>query len=406
MGNMKSKLTFACVTTALASSTACSVGSNQGRNQGGGDAQAVITQAQFQSAEKIVKAMTQSIEFIPFGYAQDGCYARALYMSMALAANGIASSSYFVAGALKVADARKPGEFIRWQYHVAPMFDIKEGTQQLSPQQNPQVPNQASRPPQQSEPGTAAFSLNAPCTIPAGRYILDPSLSAQAPALPVTQGCSSFDGFMTVQTWHELMGVPGNTQATIGFPMSDGAPNKHNSPEPLEKERFKAWFVPGSLYPFLNSYAEHTSSYRKEVRSMADMPPFQLKDIQGACGTMHSYLGNQGNDAALANKKRNNLADLTVVAIHSLARQGRLQAGVDLARAQLQCGTRPLPTLADAQKRLNASAETVSPSPAQNTPPVVAPATSQMPAQQTEMQQTQQTETQQTETQQSEMQLK
>ncbi len=58
------------------------------------------------------------LDYLPFNYKDDGCYARALYMSMEIAAKGIPSSSQFVMGTLRP-DAR-----IVWGYHVAPMLQI------------------------------------------------------------------------------------------------------------------------------------------------------------------------------------------------------------------------------------------------------------------------------------------
>jgi hypothetical protein len=76
----------------------------------------LVTQARFDRARKIV----ESIDYLPFRYLFDGCSARALYMSMELAAEGIESSAVFAYGqgvSLRVKNAS-------WGFHVAPMFVV------------------------------------------------------------------------------------------------------------------------------------------------------------------------------------------------------------------------------------------------------------------------------------------
>jgi hypothetical protein len=58
------------------------------------------------------------VDYLPFGYKADGCYARALYMSMELAAQRIPSSAQFLEGTLQ------PTPAITWRYHVAPMVQV------------------------------------------------------------------------------------------------------------------------------------------------------------------------------------------------------------------------------------------------------------------------------------------
>ena len=62
--------------------------------------------------------IVRGIDYIPFGYHRDGCYARALYMSMELAAQRIPSSAQFLEGKLD------PSPDIEWRYHVAPMLQV------------------------------------------------------------------------------------------------------------------------------------------------------------------------------------------------------------------------------------------------------------------------------------------
>lgn len=60
--------------------------------------------------------IVSKIDYLPFSYKKDGCYARAFYMSMELISKGIATSNHYVFGNLQ------PSSAIRWRYHVAPMI--------------------------------------------------------------------------------------------------------------------------------------------------------------------------------------------------------------------------------------------------------------------------------------------
>jgi hypothetical protein len=63
-------------------------------------------------------AALASIDYLPFGYKHDGCYARSLFMSMELAALGIPSSAQFAIGNLN------PSPEVSWRYHVVPMLIV------------------------------------------------------------------------------------------------------------------------------------------------------------------------------------------------------------------------------------------------------------------------------------------
>ncbi len=58
---------------------------------------------------------------IPFGYKYDGCYARAHLMSRRFEEMGIATKKVWIKGKLFV-----PGTDIEWDYHVAPVVEVKE----------------------------------------------------------------------------------------------------------------------------------------------------------------------------------------------------------------------------------------------------------------------------------------
>jgi hypothetical protein len=82
------------------------------------EADARVRPDQAQTAYGIVNG----IDYLPFAYKPDGCYARALYMSMELAAQSIPSSAQFLEGDLH------PTADIAWRYHVAPMLLVDGST--------------------------------------------------------------------------------------------------------------------------------------------------------------------------------------------------------------------------------------------------------------------------------------
>lgn len=58
---------------------------------------------------------------IPFGYKYDGCYARAHVMARRFEEKGIATEKVWIKGNLSV-----PGTDIQWNYHVAPVINVKD----------------------------------------------------------------------------------------------------------------------------------------------------------------------------------------------------------------------------------------------------------------------------------------
>jgi len=74
--------------------------------------------------------------YLPFAYTEDGCYARALYMSMELASRRVPSSAQYLTGYLQ------PSPLVQWGWHVAPMVEIDGSTGRtiLDPSLAPQGP--------------------------------------------------------------------------------------------------------------------------------------------------------------------------------------------------------------------------------------------------------------------------
>lgn len=67
-----------------------------------------------------------NLTYLPWGYTEDGCYARAIYYSMNLAAEGVASNHVYIIA--------QPGYGLgssgRWRYHVAPLVS-RDATNEL-----------------------------------------------------------------------------------------------------------------------------------------------------------------------------------------------------------------------------------------------------------------------------------
>lgn len=61
---------------------------------------------------------------VPYNYPDEGCYARAHAMALALEKRGLVSAKAFVMGNLSI---EAGGRVIHWRYHVAPVLAVSEG---------------------------------------------------------------------------------------------------------------------------------------------------------------------------------------------------------------------------------------------------------------------------------------
>ena len=68
-----------------------------------------------------------SLDYLPWGYTDDGCYARAIYYTMNLAAEGISSNHVYI---IAKDDQHRLGASNRWRYHVAPLVS-RDSTNEL-----------------------------------------------------------------------------------------------------------------------------------------------------------------------------------------------------------------------------------------------------------------------------------
>lgn len=87
-------------------------------------AQIAVTQEEYDRAEKLLNDLVGPKKgYLPFGYLKDGCYARALYMSMVLATERIPSAAvYAIVPPGKPELRAKNGAAVWTNFHVAPMI--------------------------------------------------------------------------------------------------------------------------------------------------------------------------------------------------------------------------------------------------------------------------------------------
>ena len=71
---------------------------------------------------------------IPFGYPEDGCYARAQEMSLILDKKGVTTGKVFIEGDLRVDTTNSPKGYVEWWYHVAPIVFVKKNNKLVSTQ--------------------------------------------------------------------------------------------------------------------------------------------------------------------------------------------------------------------------------------------------------------------------------
>lgn len=110
--------TFAVISACADSTATIADDVTQLDDLGVAEQNARVTQQQAQLAAQLVDSTRA---YLPFAYTEDGCYARALYMSAELASRRVPSSAQYLTGELY------PSSSVSWGWHVAPMVEI-EGT--------------------------------------------------------------------------------------------------------------------------------------------------------------------------------------------------------------------------------------------------------------------------------------
>ncbi len=235
------------------------------------DTSALVSQLQADEAFQIV----QAIDYLPFTYIVDGCYARSLYMSLELAAEGIPSSAHYVFGYLQ------PTETVSWSYHVAPLLQLKNSSQ---------------------EP-----------------WVLDPAFEKE----PLTRSQWISKNF--AQSSASLSSTAANTwtQIRAGSAYFDesGRVAEYDTEETL------------IFTPVKNSVGTVTSLKVKPidpsvlVPDFADFPSFLSTDIHSACTTMYNYIGRESSLSPTSKaSKRNRLLSSTTRLIKTMSSIGKLES--------------------------------------------------------------------------------
>lgn len=67
---------------------------------------------------------------IPFGFPEDGCFARAHEMSLQLDKKGIATGKVFATGSFHIDSEKAARGYVTWVFHVAPFFVVDSGKEQ------------------------------------------------------------------------------------------------------------------------------------------------------------------------------------------------------------------------------------------------------------------------------------
>ncbi len=214
---------------------------------------AFVTEDQAEQAFKIAQ---KTMEYLPYGYQNDGCYARSLFISLELAAEGIPSTSQYASctGFKCIAPS---GVDWKWDYHVAPMIIVSS-----NPETARQDPSYLE---DQISPQDTNINLNATLATMNQPIIIDPGLSTK----PLSR-----------QEWVQKMNLNDDVIFTV----------KH---------------------------ARDYSSYDREtnidqlVRSIQDMKKFKKISVMAACQTMWSYLQRTGDHPQTILRKRNLLINRT-----------------------------------------------------------------------------------------------
>lgn len=98
------------------------------------ETQAIVSESDYYKGIRTLAASPLFMRSVPFGFAKDGCYARALLMSAKLALVDIPSTSFYARTGedSPPLELDKNGEVIRWSYHVAPLLVVIKN-QQVAP---------------------------------------------------------------------------------------------------------------------------------------------------------------------------------------------------------------------------------------------------------------------------------
>jgi hypothetical protein len=112
---------FSVLALSLVGSIACSTSDNWAEEQA--TTEAPLTERDWGRAISYLNGL----DYLPWGYTDDGCYARAIYYTMNLAAEGISANHVYI---IARDDQHGLGSTGRWRYHVAPLVS-RDATNEL-----------------------------------------------------------------------------------------------------------------------------------------------------------------------------------------------------------------------------------------------------------------------------------
>jgi hypothetical protein len=236
------------------------------------DTSALISQQQATAAFEIVRG----IDYLPFTYIVDGCYARSLYMSLELAAERIPSSAHYVFGALQ------PTPSVTWSYHVAPMLQVNNSTQ---------------------EP-----------------WILDPAFEVE----PLTRTEWMDDNFAaSSKSSINLAEIARYSKTRIragsAYFEEEGRTDPYDTPE---TRAFNAQTDGSGRVVGVTPRPINKSVL---IPKFEDMPTFLSSDIHSACTVMYSYIGRENTTVSSIAGKRNRLLSSTTRLIKTMSYLGKLE---------------------------------------------------------------------------------
>lgn len=245
--------------------------------QGASETKALVSRAQAEQAFAIV----EQIDYLPFSYIIDGCYARSLYMSLELAAQGIPSSEHYVYGQLQ------PTPEVGWSYHVAPLLQVKDS------QQEPWILDPAF----EQEP------------LSRSQWIKKDFLAAKQMEIPINVIAEATTQIRAGSAYFDLTGRA-KAFETVESPLFTASKDSLGritklSPKPIDKKLLVADFQ--------------------------QLPSFLTGDIHSACTVMYTYIGEEfplaQTDETQAKQradKRARLLSQTTFLVQAMTKLGKL----------------------------------------------------------------------------------
>lgn len=253
-------------------------------SQQSSDTSAIVSKQQATQAFGVV----QAIDYLPFTYIVDGCYARSLYMSLELASHGIPSSAHYVFGSLR------PTSSVSWTYHVAPLLQLENSSQ---------------------EP-----------------WILDPAFEKE----PLLRSQWIDKNFAQSSATLKAKASGTKTQIRAGsayFSESDEY-------APYDTDETNLFGTVKDSNGNITKLTLPSVDPSVLIPNFENMPRFKKSDIQDACSTMYSYIGNETTTtSAQKTTKRTKLLAATTRLTRAMLEAGKLNNDASAAATATSCSS-------------------------------------------------------------------